>query len=376
MRVRLVVALAAAAIGCRDGQAPFSLREEAIDTAAALQLTANIGTDEQPAWAQAGSTIYYAGESFPGLPPGRGLLLALPRYGGPASLLLPGIQGASAGGPRWLAAPAPSPDGQRVAYLEMAAVAQPGTVVSQQACLHPEPLLDSLVVRVRRLADTGPLLNDPAVPLRVAGRDPGQRAGGAGPFTVRAFPFQRRFAADRLLVLRAAWSPDGTRIVFTDGLRLFVWPLNSGPAVAIAGTNDGVSPAWSPDGQWIAYARLARSDSSVSTCSVGTPALPIQQSRVGYTERAPVIVLTRADGSSTRVLAEGEEPAWSPDSRFVFLVRDNRIWQVPADGGAAVEIPGTQSGRSPAVSPDGARLVFARPRTNPLQFDLWSVPLR
>jgi Tol biopolymer transport system component len=331
--------------------------------------------DEHPAWARDGNTLYYVGESFPGLPPGRGLLLALPRHGGTASLLLPALQGAAAAGPRWLAAPAPSPDGQRVAYLEMAEVAEPGTVVSEQLCEHAEPLLDSLVLRVRKLVDTGPLLNDPAVALPLQGRSPGQRTGGAGPFTLRTFPFQRRFAEDRRLVLRPAWSPDGTRIVFTDGLRLLIWAVNSGPPVEIPATADAVSPAWSPDGQWIAYARLERSDSSVSSCAVGTPRLAIQHNRIGYGERRPIIVLTRADGSSTRVLAEGEEPAWSPDSRFIYLVRDSRIWSAPIDGGAAVEIPGTQSGSSPAVSPDGGRLVFVRLRNDPLQFDLWSVPL-
>jgi hypothetical protein len=103
--------------------------------------------------------------------------------------------------------------------------------------------------------------------------------------------------------------------------------------------------------------------------------VPIRHDRIGYTERPAVIVLTRADGSSARVLAEGDEPAWAPDSRVLYCVRDGRVWSVSLEGGPPVEIPNTQSGQSPAVSPDGARLVVARPRTNPLQFDLWSVPL-
>jgi hypothetical protein len=368
----LVLASAAA---CRDGQAPFALRDEAVDSTLALQLTTSSGTDEQPAWSGDGSLIFYSGETFPGLPPGRGLLLSLPRHGGVASLALPSLQGGGAGGPRWLAAPVPSPDGQRLAYFEMASVAQPGTVVSQQDCAYPEPLLDSLVLRVRRIAGTGPLLNDPAEAIPLQGRHPGQRTGGTGPFTLRTFPFQRRFAEDRLLALRPSWSPDGTGIVYSDGLQLLFWRVGVLPPIELPGTHDGVSPAWSPDGLWIAYTRLERSDSAVSTCSVGTPALAIQHNRIGYAERPPLVVLTRPDGSEERVLTQGEEPAWSVDSRSLFVVRNGRIWRVSTDGGTPVEIPGTQSGRGPAASPDGARLVFARPRTNPLQYDLWSVPL-
>lgn len=51
---------------------------------------------------------------------------------------------------------------------------------------------------------------------------------------------------------RPRWSPDGTRIAFDAGRRIFVIPaLGGAPRQVVA---DGWSPTWAPDGQRIAYA--------------------------------------------------------------------------------------------------------------------------
>ena len=368
----LVAALAQPA--CRDAVEPFGSADTAVDTTVALRLTAGTGDERSPAWSHDGSAVIYAGETFPGMPAGRGLLLTIPRHSGAASLILPQLQGAGAGGPRRLAAPALSPDGSRVAFIELARIATAAPLAAA-GCPVVEPLLDSAVVRVRAIGSTGPLLADPSTPIDFAGRDPAMAAGDTGPFVLRTLPFQRIFIEDSALVTRLSWAPDGERIVFSDGTRLFTWRPAGGPPVPVAGTDDGVSPAWSPDGEWIAFTRIERTDSTSVTCNVIVGFNTVQHQRTGFSEGRRVLMVIRPDGSAARELAPGEEPAWSPDGTAVFFVADRRIWRVALAGGSPVEVADTEFAREPAVSPDGLRIVVTRSDDGRDLHDLWSIPL-
>ncbi|NIR38985.1 MAG: hypothetical protein GWO04_08620, partial [Actinobacteria bacterium] len=44
-----------------------------------------------------------------------------------------------------------------------------------------------------------------------------------GVYVVDTFPFQELFAERRSLIFSPSWSPDGDRLVLSDGLRLRVW---------------------------------------------------------------------------------------------------------------------------------------------------------
>ena len=70
------------------------------------------------------------------------------------------------------------------------------------------------------------------------------------------------FAPDEAPILAAspvlALSPDGTRLVFAGraaggGQRLYVRPLDRFEVAAIPGTEGGLSPFFSPDGQWVGF---------------------------------------------------------------------------------------------------------------------------
>ena len=69
----------------------------------------------------------------------------------------------------------------------------------------------------------------------------------------------------------------------------------------------------------------------------------------------PGIYIADADGSTSRLLAAGEWPAWSPDGSRIAFQRDGRIHVIGVDGTGETDLgPGSE----PTWAPDGARLAF------------------
>ncbi len=69
-------------------------------------------------------------------------------------------------------------------------------------------------------------------------------------------------------------------------------------------------------------------------------------------------------GGAARAIADGDQPAISPDGTRVAFVRDRRIWIAPIDGARAAEAAFFARGgsQSPAWSPDGRTLAFVSNR--------------
>jgi len=108
------------------------------------------------------------------------------------------------------------------------------------------------------------------------------------------------------------------------------------------------NPAWSPDGQWIAF----------------------DQSNTAPGSRGGGLWIMRVNGTSKRQLSDnpGDDfdlhPSWSPDGQRIVFARDGLAIVTVATGAVVrLTLPGVI--RAPAWSPDGRHIAFARAGTEP-----------
>lgn len=376
----LLLALAWAA--CVDPPVPFAPVDRGPDpTVSPWRLTFNAGDDHSPVWSPDGDSIFYAARGFePGVT-SPGVLLVQPKDRGIAYPLLESLQRPSAP-QRWLTTPAPAPDGERLAFIELQEVILAEPCFGTWICDAPDTtgsvaMLHAADVRVRHRDATGPITADPLLRLALPARsepstDP---ETGLPHTTLEVLPYQHLFRDDESAIFRPSWAPDGRRLVTSDGASLRIWDPATGESAPIPGTEDGVLAAWSPDGEWIAFVKPERTDTLRFRCTCMTGFGPAGvQDRIVYRTGRRMIAIIRPDGTGYAELVEGTEPAWLPDSRGLCFRSADRLWVMSMEDGSPVAIPNTVDAREPAVSPDGRHVVFTR-RSTAGDLDVWIAEL-
>ncbi|MGQ0561863.1 MAG: hypothetical protein ACT443_08330 [Gemmatimonadota bacterium] len=373
---------------CREGPAPFSVERPAAGDSSG-QLTVKLKSDHTPVWNPASDSIFYSAPTFPGLPSAKGMLLGLPRTGGVATPILSAVQTGFTRQP-WLAAPVLSTDGGNVAFFELTQVRD--NDFDQVVCPTPpmqpaqdtagtHSMLKQAVLRVRPVNSTS--ASDAA---RLTVRFAGRTGDDTGSIQNVAHPFHRMFEVDGVPIFRASWSPDGTKLAYSDGSNIRVWTVGQAEAVTLPGTADGVMPAWSPDGSLIAFSKPFRGGTQRFTCfgmmnnQVRPAAIFDRTVYTPYTRENSELMVVRPDGSGRRALGEGDSPTWTADSRTISAHRAGSLYRIAVADGAATLLPNTHDAFEPRISPDGRFLAFARrieigteadPKGN---YDIWVVP--
>jgi serine/threonine-protein kinase len=160
-----------------------------------------------------------------------------------------------------------------------------------------------------------------------------------------------------------AWSPDGQRLAYSaevDGFQqILVRDISSGVERQLTrGARDHIQPAWSPDGRRLAFVRARQDQMKLAPSDV-----------YGWYFENGDIWIADADGAnSSQLVADGFGPAFSPDGASIAFdaawAGPRRVWVADVRGRNPRQVT---SDSSDAVvhmcarwSPDGRRLVYRR----------------
>jgi Tol biopolymer transport system component len=161
-----------------------------------------------------------------------------------------------------------------------------------------------------------------------------------------------------------AFSPDGQRIAYSargsgkvDPFHIFVRTVATDtPRALTSGDGNDVSPAWSPDGNQIAFLRLkdGHAQYMVVGLSGGSERKMADFGWSGDESQPPSAVTWTPDGKSLVVVDASETPA----ALATVAIETGEVQRITKPG------EGTEGDFSPTMSPDGTMLAFVRNTSN------------
>jgi Tol biopolymer transport system component/DNA-binding winged helix-turn-helix (wHTH) protein len=186
-----------------------------------------------------------------------------------------------------------------------------------------------------------------------------QDAGESGIFMVSARGGPERKLADATFcklsrTISLSWSPDGRELLYAgiDGVHLLTPENDETRSVTKPPQcSAAYSPAFSPDGQWIAF-------SCVLDVSYEIHVLPAK----GGTSKA-----------LTRVKEAPFPLAWSADSKRIVYSENWNLFEISSNGGKPQRLMFAHDASQPAISTRGERLAYSQGKVN---LNLWRADLR
>ena len=169
-----------------------------------------------------------------------------------------------------------------------------------------------------------------------------------------------------------AWSPDGQKIAFSRGVSLSepigLYVINADgtneadliPDSFSGNSEDQTqlgSPAWSPDGNKIAFASRTQTDTGASASSAAASA-PLEELSGIYLIKVDSTGLCKLTSVSEDNFLQGVGPVWSPDGNKLAFYDFGAINVINADGSGRKELTGSNAPPQHAWSPDGQRIAF------------------
>ena len=361
-----------------DAGSAGDVHVKSVGSEAVLKLGASESDERHPAWSPDGRNVLFVRRERTG-----SSILQVSALGGGATVLMRDEQAADVRGLDV------APDGASVVYARRENIAAPYQVVvaslttgEARPLTHPETGMlgdvDPLFARDGRAVYFARSVNETTkdlYSLPIEGGDP------------------RRLTFDNRKINGLTWSPGGNALLFTSTRSgtYRVWevdPDGGVPRLVSLGTEDVQQPSSAPDvgyivyEQWMHRAQLRRiglddraeteaADNARSTRWDANPAWSPDGDRIAFTSNRggpQGIWVSERDGGSALKVAElagayVDHPAWSPDGEAIAFDAspDGRtaIYVVAADGGVPQRLThGSGDSRNPAWSKDGEWLYF------------------